>query len=71
MLYISHHIGTPQIRSGVKDMKVMKTTKSSFVNFVRDEFRSLPDAPDRVFITVVDCQWDYGAGTCLDYDKTW
>lgn len=39
----------PTIISGIKNLRVLKTTKSSFVNFVDDEYRSLPDQEDRIF----------------------
>ena len=57
-------------------MKVLKTTKSAFVNFVNDEFRTLPDMDDRVFCTVVDARWTYAAdarfgATSVDYDNNW
>lgn len=35
--------------SGIKNLRVLKTTNSSFVNFINDEFRTLPDQPDRIF----------------------
>lgn len=45
--------------SGISGLRVLKTTQSSFVNFVNDEFRSLQDQHDRIFSTVVDCNWEY------------
>ena len=39
----------PVITSGIKDLRVIKTTNSSFVNFIDDEFRTLKDMPDRIF----------------------
>lgn len=39
----------PVVISGLKNLRVLKTTQSSFENFVTDEYRSLPDAADRVF----------------------
>ena len=52
-------------------MRVLKTTKSSFVNFVEDEFRSLPDMTDRVFCTIVDAKWTYTSLPEIDYDASW
>lgn len=49
---------------------MLKTTKSSFENFHRDEFRSLPDAADRIFSTVVRTKWTYGGLQNVDFDKT-
>lgn len=63
--------GRPQMRSGLKDMRVMKTTQSAFKNFVNDEFRTLPDAEDRLFCTVVDSWWWYNTVNGIDFDKVW
>lgn len=51
-------------------MRILKTTQSSFVNFVDDEFRTLPDAADRIFSTEVDCQWEYRKIPDINYDKS-
>jgi urate oxidase len=61
----------PVIISGIENLRVLKTTKSSFVNFINDEYRTLPDADDRIFSTVVDCSWVYCANPQVDFDKTW
>lgn len=45
--------------SGIRGLRLLKTTQSSFVNFVNDEFRSLQDQHDRIFSTVVECNWEY------------
>lgn len=45
--------------SGISGLRVLKTTQSSFVNFVNDEFRSLQDQYDRIFSTAVECNWEY------------
>ncbi|KAH8271087.1 hypothetical protein KR018_007369 [Drosophila ironensis] len=57
--------------TGIKGLRVLKTTQSSFVNFVDDEFRSLPDQYDRIFSTVVDCSWEYSDTNNLDFLKAW
>ena len=64
----------PVVSGGLRDMKVLKTTKSAFVNFIDDEYRTLPDMNDRVFCTVVDARWTYvssGGARIIDYDATW
>ncbi len=38
-----------------RDLTVIKTTQSAFVNFVDDEYRTLPDAEDRIFSTIGNC----------------
>lgn len=62
---------SPKLRSGIADLRVMKTTQSAFKNFVNDEFRTLPDADDRLFCTVVDSWWWYNTVTGVDFDKAW
>ncbi|KAH8413290.1 hypothetical protein KR009_009754 [Drosophila setifemur] len=57
--------------SGIKGLRVLKTTQSSFVNFVNDEFRSLPDQYDRIFSTVVDCSWEYSDTENVDFSRAW
>lgn len=39
----------PMLTSGIKDLRVIKTAHSSFVNFIDDEYRTLADQPDRIF----------------------
>ncbi|XP_017487475.1 PREDICTED: uricase-like, partial [Rhagoletis zephyria] len=57
--------------SGIKGLRVLKTTQSSFVNFVNDEFRTLPDQYDRLFSTVVDCSWEYSDIKDVKFCQTW
>lgn len=60
----------PTVTSGIKQLHVLKTTQSSFVNFVNDEYRTLPDQADRIFSTIVDCNWEYRKVPDIDYDKS-
>ena len=40
------------------------------MDFVSDEFRTLPDAEDRLFSTIVTADWTYGSlPSFLDYDQ--
>merc|ERR1719481_2321808 len=59
----------PIVSSGIRNLKVLKTTQSAFVNFVDDEFRTLPDAKDRLFSTIVTADWTYNNVRSLDFDK--
>ncbi|KAG0262598.1 hypothetical protein DFQ27_002267 [Actinomortierella ambigua] len=47
------------IKSAIGDLLVMKTTGSSFEDFVTDEYRTLPDMKDRIMSTSVDAKWDF------------
>ncbi|XP_013384613.1 uricase-like [Lingula anatina] len=63
--------GVPKVSAGLKGMKILKTTASSFVNFVDDEYRILPDMNDRIFCTVVQAKWDYSTTEGLAYCNSW
>ena len=47
------------VESGVEDLIVMKTTRSGFVGFIKDEYTTLPEATDRIFSTAVKATWRY------------
>lgn len=63
--------GEPHVSSGINDLKVLKTTQSAFVNFHKDEYRSLPDMEDRIFCTIVEAKWDYENLRGLNFDHAW
>ncbi|XP_037795200.1 uricase-like [Penaeus monodon] len=63
--------GQPHVWTGLQGMRVLKTTQSSFTNFVSDEFRSLPDMEDRLFSTVVAASWKYADVKDIDFGKIW
>jgi len=56
---ILHRDGEMKVSGGIRDLTVLKTTQSSFVDFVRDEFRTLPDNADRCLSTTVTADWDF------------
>lgn len=62
---------SPQIRGGLKGLRVLKTTQSSFTDFIQDEYRTLPDMNDRIFSTVVTATWDFSTATGVDFDRVW
>jgi len=53
------HVITISLSSGVRKLTVLKTTQSSFANFIRDEYTLLPDVKDRLLATAMDSTWDY------------
>ncbi|XP_063245215.1 uricase [Bacillus rossius redtenbacheri] len=61
----------PRIEGGLKNLRVLKTTQSAFTDFVQDEYRTLPDANDRIFSTVVSATWEYSTATGVDFDHVW
>ncbi len=58
---------------GLVGLQVMKTARSGFSDFLRDEYTTLQDTDDRIFATTVDAQWQYHAdmasGTRDDFRK--
>ncbi|XP_071629829.1 uricase-like [Temnothorax longispinosus] len=62
---------SPRIRGGLKELRVLKTTQSSFTDFIQDEYRTLPDMNDRIFSTVVTATWDFSTATGVDFDRVW
>ncbi|KAG7514381.1 uricase-like [Solea senegalensis] len=63
--------GAPVVHSGVKDMKVLKTTQSGFEGFLRDRFTTLQDSKDRCFCTTVYSRWRYNKVQGVDFDASW
>ncbi|XP_065083643.1 uricase [Ochlerotatus camptorhynchus] len=61
----------PTVISGLGELRVLKTTQSAFVNFVNDEYRSLPDQHDRIFSTVIRSSWQYSTVAGVDFDFCW
>ncbi len=51
--------GAFAIRSGFDRLTIMKTAKSGFVGYIRDELTTLPETTDRLFATSVTCNWPY------------
>jgi urate oxidase len=47
------------VEAGIEDLVVMKTAKSAFVGFPRDEFTTLPETDDRVMATSISARWRY------------
>jgi urate oxidase len=47
------------VESGLEDLTVIKTTKSGFAGFLKDEYTFLPETDDRIFCTSVKANWRY------------
>lgn len=48
-----------EIESGIEDLIVLKTTKSGFVGFIKDQYTTLPETADRIFSTSIKAIWRY------------
>jgi urate oxidase len=56
-----------RLSGGIDGLLVLKTNDSAFRDFHRDEFRTLPDADDRILATELNAAWEY-ASTSVDGD---
>ncbi len=59
-----------KVKAGIKDMVVLKTTRSGFAGFVKDQYTSLPETDERIFATSVKAIWTYDEPRAAT-DKTW
>ena len=54
---IDRHDAT--VAAGISDLIIMKTSKSAFADFPRDEFTTLPETRDRLLATALTATWTY------------
>jgi urate oxidase len=47
------------VESGVEDLIVLKTTKSGFAGFIKDQYTTLPETTDRILASSVKANWLY------------
>ncbi|HEX9928959.1 MAG TPA: urate oxidase [Pyrinomonadaceae bacterium] len=47
------------VESGVEDLIVLKTTRSGFVGYIKDQYTTLPETTDRIFATSIKAVWRY------------
>jgi urate oxidase len=50
------------IAAGVQDLLILKSSRSAFAGFLRDEFTTLPETQDRLLATSLTATWDYRSG---------
>jgi len=48
------------IEAGIRDLAVMKTGRSGFAGFPRDQYTTLPEVDDRIMATMLTASWRYG-----------
>jgi len=47
------------VTAGISDLIIMKTSRSAFADFPRDEFTTLPETRDRLLATALTATWSY------------
>jgi urate oxidase len=58
------------VRAGIRDLAVMKTTRSAFSGFPRDRFTTLAETEDRIMATRVTASWGYAGPGSVDFDAS-
>jgi urate oxidase len=53
--------GETTVTSGIENFTFMKSTASGWVDFVRDEYTTLPDTSNRMAATAMDATWTWNA----------
>ena len=59
-----------EIRSGISDLQLIKTSGSSFTGFLADTFTTLAPATSRLLQTNISMHWGYTRAGA-DYDSVW
>ncbi len=49
-----------EIKAGIEDLVVLKTTRSGFAGFLKDKYTTLPETNERIFATSIKAVWSYG-----------
>ncbi|MEP6619591.1 MAG: factor-independent urate hydroxylase [bacterium] len=52
----------PSISAGIDDLLILKSGRSGFSGFPRDEYTTLRETDDRILATSISAQWRYAAG---------
>ena len=50
---------TAVLRSGLKDLLILKTARSGFSGFARDRYTTLPETSDRLLATSLTAEWTH------------
>lgn len=58
------------VGAGVTDLTILKSSRSAFAGFLRDEYTTLPDTTDRLLATSLSATWKY-ADLDVDYGPAW
>ena len=54
--------------AGIRDLAIMKTTGSGFVDYLQDEYTTLPPTTDRILATRLRATWRYGGTVGAETD---
>ncbi len=55
-----------EVEAGFRDFSIMKTTGSGFVDYLQDEYTTLPPTTDRILATRMAAAWQFAGGALGD-----
>jgi urate oxidase len=58
------------VKAGIADLVVLKTSRSAFEGFARDEYTTLKETRDRLLGTAIRAEWTYAPGS-HDFGALW
>ncbi len=58
---------TGELVAGVHNLQIMKTARSGFAGFLKDEYTTLAETDDRLLGTILEAEWRYSR-TDLDFN---
>ena len=58
------------IGAGVRDLVILKSSRSGFTGFLQDQYTTLPDVADRILATAMTATWRYRTAD-LDFNLSW
>ncbi len=58
------------LQGGIADLSVLKSSRSAFTGFVRDEYTTLAETEDRIFATSLTALWHYRHAE-IDFGAAW
>ncbi|GAB3988651.1 urate oxidase [Spirosoma daeguense] len=56
------------VTSGIKELMILKTTDSGFEGYIKDQYTTLKETPDRILATQCEADWQY-TGHDLDFEN--
>jgi urate oxidase len=60
----------PTVGAGIGDLIIMKSSRSAFAGFLRDEYTTLAETTDRLLATSLTATWTY-ADADIQFGQTW
>ena len=55
------------VESGIRGVRILKTTKSAFEDYIVDKFTTLPPSSDRIMATEMEGVWQYQNIQTIDF----